>query len=249
MTLPKSVIDKDHTLSKSADELMKLRWHWTLDPSNAKAVSFSEYARQVGSGEKTIRQNANGWASYLQAKARGGPVGPGAAQTPSDFRELAKMGEDRRTATTAVAAATGRTPSAVAKGSRDEVEAVLVTAQERVSRKAEKGKPTTLESEIEQVATDRVRARKTATHTKNERKARHTARYIEIEGNVAAAMQKLRKVLANAEDVDFADEERELISESLGKLRALLGLIELRVSGETDIDWDSEFQKITAGKE
>jgi len=51
MTLPARVIERDHTLAKSADELMKLRWHWTLDESNAKRVGFSEYARSVGASE------------------------------------------------------------------------------------------------------------------------------------------------------------------------------------------------------
>ncbi|MPZ14298.1 MAG: hypothetical protein GEU73_07715 [Chloroflexi bacterium] len=70
-------------------------------------------------------------------------------------------------------------------------------------------------------------------------------RYIEIEGHVGAAMQRLRRVLEIGEGVDFDADETDLIAEALGKLRALLSLIDLRITGTTDIDWDAELERMT----
>jgi hypothetical protein len=87
MNLPKTVVEKDRTLSKAADELMQLRWHWTLDESNSKRVSFAEYARQVGRSDDVIGRDANAWEAYRQSLKTAGPGGkktPGAAQQGSN---------------------------------------------------------------------------------------------------------------------------------------------------------------------
>jgi len=101
MTLPARVIERDHTLAKSADELMKLRWHWTLDESNAKRVGFSEYARSVGASEGRVRGDAKAWQAYQQSRdsSRSRRTAmPGAAQTPSDFRALGQLSEQKQQA-------------------------------------------------------------------------------------------------------------------------------------------------------
>ena len=60
MALSKAVVAEDKKLAKASDKageaLMKHRWHWTLDESNAKRVSFAEYARQVGRHESIVRR-------------------------------------------------------------------------------------------------------------------------------------------------------------------------------------------------
>jgi hypothetical protein len=62
MHLPKSVITQDHRLEKTAEDagrkLCELRWHWTLDESNSKRVSLSQYARDVGRNRATIHRYA-----------------------------------------------------------------------------------------------------------------------------------------------------------------------------------------------
>jgi hypothetical protein len=244
MTLPNRVIEKDRTLRRSADELMKLRWHWTLDETNGKRVGFSEYARQVGTDEARIRGDAKAWGKYQQMKdsAPGGLIAcPGAPQTPDDFREMEKLSEERQLAARAVARNTGKSVGNVAKHKKEEVSAVVNTARERA---ADRG--TTVEHEIERAADWRAKAANAAQREKDERRRRSTAAFIKIEGDIGAAIQRLRKVLTAAEDVDFSDEESELIAAALGKLRALLNLIDLRIAGETDIDWDAEFEKLTS---
>lgn len=241
MNLPAEVVQTDQRLQRSADELAKLRWHWTLDESNPDRVSFREYARQVGRGEQAIRAAANGYQAFLDAGAYGTVRAPGQPQTITDHVELAKMGAERQEAVKAVAKHTGRNVVDVASNKRAEVDAVVNTARERA---VERG--TTVEHEIERAAEWREKARKTAEREQDEKRKASTLRYIEIEGHVGAAMQRLRKVLTSAELVDFTNEERELIADSLGKLRALLNLIDLRITGQTDVDWDSEFEKLVS---
>jgi hypothetical protein len=237
--LPTDVVQQDRTLQKAADELAKLRWHWTLDESNPDRVSFREYARQVSSHEKSVRAMAHGYAAFVQTSAGPGARIPGEPQTVTDHIELAKMGEERQDAVKAVAAATGEAVSTVSKHKREEVNDVLNTARERA---IERG--TTVEHETQRAAEWRAKARKAAEREQDGRKRRSTMRFVEIEGHVGAAMQRLRRILESAQDVDFTDEERELLTESLGKLRALLNLIDMRIAGETKIDWDAELERL-----
>ena len=237
--LPTEVVERDRRLQRSADELMELRWHWTLDESNPDRVGFSEYGRQVGRGEAAIRRDANAWAAWRESQTSSGSGRtPGTPQTPTDYRELSRLGSERQEAAKAVAQATGEAVSSVARAKREEVDAVLSTARERA---VDRG--TTVEHEIQRAAEWRTKTRKAAEREKDERRKRSTMRFVEIEGHIGAAMQRLRKVLDTSQDVDFNDEERELITESLAKLRSLLNLIDVRITGNTDIDWDAEFER------
>jgi len=238
-TLPTEVVAADRRLQRSADDLMQLRWHWTLDEANSDRVGFSAYAREVGVSEGAVRNAAHAWADYVRSDSYAGVRTPGAPQTPDDFRELRKLSGDRQEAAKAIASVTGVPVGNVAKHKRDEVDAVVSTARERA---VDRG--TTVEHEIERAADWRAKARKAAEREQDEKKKAHGLRYIEIEGHVGAAMQRLRKILDAADDVQFTDEERELLTESLGKMRALLNLIDLRIAGETNIDWDAEFEKL-----
>src|SRR5262245_26020367 len=126
MSLPTEVIEQDRRLQQSANELMELRWHWTLDQANPRRESQREYARQVGVNQAAINKDANAWADWLAAQAEDG-IGftPGTPQTPADYRELRKMSGERQEAAKAVAKATGDTVSNVASNKRDEVDAVV----------------------------------------------------------------------------------------------------------------------------
>jgi len=240
--LPTKVIETDRKLQQSADQLMQLRWHWTLDKSNPDRVSIADYARGVGVARPRVSIDANAWADYLDSRTprRTGTVDspPGAPQTPDDFRRLKSLTEEQRVAAQAIASATGTSPGNVAHNKREEVAAVVNTARERA---VDRG--TTVEHEIERAAQWREKTRKAAQREQDEKRKRSTMRFIEIEGHIGAAMQRLRKVLDLAED-GFTDEERELVAASLNKMRALLNLIDLRITGDTEIDWDVEFEKL-----
>lgn len=239
-SLPAEVVETDQRLARSADELMALRWHWTLDESNPDRISKSEYARQVGRDEATIRRDANAWAAWLEQESAGNGRELGTPQTPSDFKELSKLSGERQEAAKAIAAATGKTPANVSANRRDEVDAVLNRARNRAEERG-----TRVEDEIGRAAEWQTKARKTAERDRREKRDAHGMRYIEIEGHVGAAMQRLRRVLEIGEGVDFDADETDLIAEALGKLRALLSLIDLRITGTTDIDWDAELERMT----
>jgi hypothetical protein len=198
-----------------------------------------EYARQIGVSEGAVRFAAKGWADWLTSDAYSGVRTPGSPQTADDYRQLQTLSGERQEAAKAIARTTGDSVSNVAKRKRDEVDAVVSTARERA---VDRG--TTVEHEIERAAEFREKARKAAAREQDEHRRVSTHRFITIEGHVGVAMQRLRMILKESDSVEFTDEERELITESLGKMRALLGLIDLRITGETEIDWDAEMKKL-----
>ena len=73
--LPTSVVAQDHKLEtaneNSSLELMKLRWHWTLNEANAQRVSVADYAQQVGRKPRVIYTYATGYTFVLVDKHLG----------------------------------------------------------------------------------------------------------------------------------------------------------------------------------
>lgn len=242
--LPKTVVKRDHDLSQSYEsigmELMEHRWHWTLDESNPKRVSIKEYADSVGRSQSSIKSDAIGWKNLLEEEARAAAGEKVVKRTPNDHRKLAGMGATRQHAAKALADATGKSVNNVARHRSQELTAVTRIAEERALKKG-----TDVEEEVEKVVKIHAGSQKAEADRKSRKKANHTVRWLEINADLGTVQQKLGKVLNTAEGVPFTDDEVELISASLGKVRALIGLIDLRISGETDIDWDAEFRKIT----
>ncbi len=140
-----------------------------------------------------------------------------------------------------VADATGLSLATLRAGQhRAEINEVLSTAHERAERKG-----TTVEEEVPVVAKQRAKMREADKKRTATRKAKHGFRYIEIEGHLAAAQRRLSQALSTAQDVAWDDEEIELLTDSLGKIRAVLNLIDMRIAGETDVNWDAELASLT----
>jgi hypothetical protein len=245
MTLPAHVIAMDSKLEAAFDDasnsLMEHRWHWTLDESNPKRVSISEYARQVGKSRQTISADANGWADYTASTRKARPAGkvPGQAKTPEEFRQLANLGAEKQAAAEAIARTTGRSINSAARD-HEALNAVVSKARDKAARRG-----TTVEHEIDQAAAERERASKAAAKLKDERKKRMTAAYISIEGDIGAMLQRGKKILKTADAIEFGADETELLADALGKLRALLNLLDMRFTGEANVDWDAELEKIS----
>ena len=131
MTLPKSVIEEDHRLDAAAtkvgEELARLRWHWTLDESNAERVDCAEYGRQVGRSQGTIYTSAKGYETWSSNRDVSIPLA-GAIQ-------LAGMSSERAAATEAVAEALGNSVSSTATHRRAEIKEVLSSARDAAVRK------------------------------------------------------------------------------------------------------------------
>jgi hypothetical protein len=245
-TIPAEVIAEDRRLdgqAKSAQEdLARLRWHWTLDPSNTGRVSFEEYGRQAGVAGKYVSVMANGYAAHLDTPERGGHADIGMTPNLTDQIELAKVGETKRKAAQLIADNNGIRVSNVLSNRRSEVAALIDTAQDAAARRG-----TTVDAELERAAETRRKVADVRAKSADEAKARKDLRYIEIEGDVAAAMRHMNHVLELARTVALTDEHIELITDSIANLRALLGLIDMQLTGSVSVDWDTELRKIGLG--
>lgn len=217
---------------------MELRWHWTLDPSNEEAVSFGEYARQVGRDEKAIRRDAHAWASYQQSRLNAEDRAV-RDETPGDFRAMQNLSVQRRQAARAVAKAKGKRVATVARHQGKAVDRVIEDAHNRAARNG-----TRVESEIDRAAEWQAKAEKKAKAASNGHRRRHTASYSEVDRDLATANRVLRHALQVTVGVDFNEQEQAALIESIEKLRGLLNLVGLRFNGKTDIDWDKELQKL-----
>jgi hypothetical protein len=238
--LPIRVIKEDRSLdaaaSRSQEELAKLRWHWTLDESNPKRVGIREYAKAVGRSHTTIRTVAAGYAAWKEAS---GSVH--ASRSLNDEIEMAKLGATKQVATEALAKATGKSIGNVASTRRSDIDSVIRSAEHRAERQG-----TTVEEEIPRAAASHAKTQQHEAKAKADRKAKHTLQYIRLEGLITTASIALKKALDEAADVAFNEEEEFLLRDSIAHLQALLTLIDLRVGGTPDIDWDGELAKIGA---
>lgn len=235
MSLPQSVITEDNRLEAAEEAASKQltyhRWHWTMDEANPERVSFTEYARAIGRTHTTVAKQAKGYAAWQES---------GEEHALHEAIDRAQVSVERQAAIDAVATASGTSFRKVRQGRSEEVREVAGQARERAERLG-----TSYEEEVEQVAEQRQKFRESAATASGNRKARHGLRYVEVEGHLAAAKRRLTDALKVAQDVGFDDEEIELITDSLAQVRAVLNLIDMRIAGKTDVDWDVELAKLT----
>ncbi len=234
--LPAEVIETDHQLESTArrasEALAKHRWHWTLDESNPNRVSFRAYAKAVGRGDTSIRIQVNGYVDWI---SRRGPSERGL----NESIERARMSGEKEAATDAVAAARGTTFGHARQTRPEEVRRVRQMAQHRAEERG-----TSVEKEAPKVAEAIVRSEQAEARKSEQRKQQHTLRFVTIEGKLARMLRVGTEILAESYDVPFNEEERELLAESIAKVRALLGLIDLRFTDVSGVDWDTELTKI-----
>lgn len=233
--LPNEVVATDARLeeqrNRSLEDLARHRWRWTLDESNPERVTIREYARQVGRSKPAIAKMVNGYAAWS--------VGTDPFPLPEAI-ERAAVGIEKESVIDAVASAENLTFE-TARKRYDDVREVRTMAQERAERRG-----TTVEEEARGVAEERVKERQANKQREQQHKAAHSLRYVEIEGHLAAAQRRLTSALNTAQDVGWDGDEIELIADSVAKIRALLNLIDMRITGEASVDWDAEMEKLEA---
>ena len=241
-TLPAAAVAEDARLEGAAErsvvDLAHHRWHWTLDESNPDRVTFTEYAAAIHRHRVTVAKQAKGYADWMlrEGDSLRGPL--------SEYVDRANISEERQAAIEAVAVATGTSFQVARQGRTEDVKSVLAVAREKVER----GTAADMTEGIEKAGADLKRSITSEKKQGEDRKERHSLRYVAMEGHIANAMRRLREALAEAQDVPFTDEERELIADSLAKLRAVLNLIDIRVTGTTTVDWDAELAKMGGGE-
>jgi hypothetical protein len=221
--------------TRASEELAQHRWHWTLDETNPDRMSLRAYARLVGRSLRAIQNVANGYAAFVASQ---GDEGILVTRSLADHIEAAGLGVEREAATAAVAEASGSTFANVAANKRDEVTSTLGVARERAERRG-----TTVDEEVVNVAQHRERARQADREERQQRRRMRTAEYMRYEANLGKAARALRAAL-DMGDSEFADEERALLMATLANVRALLGLVEMRLAGTADVDWDAELTRL-----
>jgi hypothetical protein len=146
------------------------------------------------------------------------------------------MSAEKAEATEAVAKATGTAFTTAASHKRPEVRQVLDQARDRAERRGTK-----LSEEIERVAEWRESARRAEANEKAEIARTKSVMLVRLEGHLGSAIRDLREALAVARDIDFAAEQVELIAGTLASLRTIVGLIDVRLTGNAGVDWDRDF--------
>lgn len=70
-------------------------------------------------------------------------------------------------------------------------------------------------------------------------------RHNKVSGALGDAMRSLRRAIDECGDVEWPDQELEELVHSIARVRALLGLVEARITGQTEVDWDAELARLT----
>ncbi|HEY5985124.1 MAG TPA: hypothetical protein VIV12_01895 [Streptosporangiaceae bacterium] len=242
MAIPQEVINTDHQLEEVADrasgQLAKHRWHWTLDESNPYRVTVTEYARQVGRDKSTISTMVNGYATWLDSTRVGGAP----TRDVQHHIARARMGSETAAAAEAVAKARG-----IGLSSTRDVRTKAHQETRRVreiSRQLAEERGTSVEEEAPKVAETIVRAEKAAHASEAERREHTDLRFFEMERYLISAKRELLRAVKLAPQVQWDDEHKELLGDTLGNVKALLGLLDSAIAGISGTDWDAEFAKL-----
>lgn len=219
--LPSHVVHEDHRLEKaassSATALMKHRWHWTLDESNPKRVSLTQYARAVGVHLAQIHRDAHGYEL----------LSSGTTRTPDEARERAKMTQEQFAATKAVAVARGVETQTARKRHGDEVRQVRARARERSEERG-----TSFDEEARRVADWNVKAERTREQAKDEQRKRHGLQWVKTEGKLQDAKRKVVEAIDAAIGAEFDREERDLLLHTIGEVQEGLQLARTAITGK-----------------
>jgi len=228
-----SVIETDHRLEeaagRTAGELARHRWHWTLDESNPDRVSVREYARQVGKSHPAIRVMVNGYAAWVED----------ASSTLDDHVGRARMSEETRAAADAVAKARGVAPR-TAQDSRSPLHNEVRRVRDIARDLAEKH-GTSIEEEAPTVAEAIVQNEQAEEQEKAQRNARTDLRIIELEQHLRRAEKSLQAAKQLAGVIGWDDESRTLVQTTWANVKALTQMIDAFIVGA---DWDKELEKL-----
>lgn len=236
--LPNEVVADDHKLEQSAstasEALAKHRWHWTLDESNPDRVSFRAYARAVGRGETTIRNQVNGYTAWVRGSARA-PLG--------EMIERTKLSAEKEAVVEAVAEANKVSFSEARKRYTPDVSRVRDAVEKAVERKPEM----TAEEKTDyakRTAETIARSKASEVTRRTERAKQRSAMYMRIDAKLAHARSDLQDVLNYGKDLGLSSDETEDVKGALDKIKSFANLIDLALTGSMDVDWDAELAKI-----
>lgn len=240
MQIPQSVIETDHDLeaTEAAAEaaLAEHRWHQTLDP-DGPGHTIAKYARAIGRNWATVAKYAKGYAAWLDQD------GLTRGKTLADAIELANLSAEKQEVAQAVAEVEGVSVKNITnrRGTGDSLANVTEQARDAAERKG-----TTVADEARDIAERRKKTREMEKTKTQAAKAKRGRAFMQIEGKVARAKSLLADALKDAEGAGLDGEELELLRSTIESTKSVLTLLDLRVGGDPDIDWDAELEKIGA---
>jgi len=243
MEIPRSVVETDHRLEgahdRASEELAQHRWQCILNPDGPR-YPIRQYARAVGRNYATVARYAKGWALYVERQASGPRAG--AAFTLQDAIRQSEMSAENQEFAEAIAEGSGKPVAQVSRGdNRHKMHEIVGHAKERAERRG-----TNPVDEARNIATHQRQSKEMDERNRKAKAKARSLRFVEIEGDLAAAKRRLLHALRTAEGVGFAEEEMELIRDTISTVQAILQLLDLRMAGTPDVDWDGELQKLSA---
>ncbi|HET9667864.1 MAG TPA: hypothetical protein VFP09_13945, partial [Desertimonas sp.] len=208
-------------------------WKYTLDPTGPQ-YDFVAYAREVGRDQRTIRGHAHGYELFAERKSN--------SFTIQDAIVLARQSVEDQAFSEAIAEGSGERLANVARSDNSNRRDIVHQARERAGRRG-----TDPIEEARDIAKSKAKEKVAAARHRNDKAAARGARFISIEGYLAGAKTKLMQALKEAESVGFSEEEMTLLRTTIANIKAILDLLDLRMGGATDIDWDAELTRLTSG--
>lgn len=205
--------------NKAQVELCNHRWHWTLDDNNDERMSMRAYARLVGRSSKAIQKHAKGYQLWMES-------GDVEVATLSDCIARASMGAETEAATEAFAAANDTTFHNAATHHRREVRAVVEHAREKAEETGER-----VEDVIHSVAARSAQTNRNRREAEDRRK-KEPNQWFPISIKIDNADTNISRALEMIEGVEFDDEEKEILAESIDELSLKLDNLRLGITGE-----------------
>lgn len=234
MALPIKVVKEDRQLSNASDSLAALRWHWTLNEENPERVSFREYGRAVGRDMAAILRHAKGYALYLEGKGK---------RSIDDCIAAAATSPQRKLVADEVGARLGVTPRSVVADHNPTLRDVEALADERAKRHG-----TTFEQEVEPAADYVMKRRVKEQKRKEKLRAEHSQEFMRASDALARLEQAMKRAVPVITSYDWQEaDERKILKDRIGKMAMLMASLQLEVTGETGVDWDTELARFQGG--
>lgn len=238
--LPAEVVQEDRQLEASvesaSEELARLRWRWTLDEDNAWAVSFRAYARAVGKDEKLIREYAHTHVRMASSAGRG--------LTFAEARSQAIMSAERHAMAAAVAEAHETSTEAVRSGRyRSELGEVRNAVADEHEKREQRGESFDAKERAEyarRVAVQKKTLREAEERHLREQRQKHNAMFLEVDARLSKARRELKEALDSIRDVEFSEEEVELLERQNDAVKGMARLVGSALTGDSGTDWDAE---------
>jgi hypothetical protein len=86
---------------------------------------------------------------------------------------------------------------------------------------------------------------KASERDKDARRAMLSGLALEVDDLLDKAYKRLLDALALSRDVSFTGDAQVVLSDTLAKVRGLIGLMEMAVNGTAEVDWDAELAALT----